>query len=160
MRPGWLAFWVWLLALVQAYFISGLSASTFSINLVLAALLYVALERSQRLTILLAAWAGLWLDIAAAQLGPRIISLLLLVLGIRWAADRLGLEFSRRGIQTSSVFMLAFIYQVLILIFSWLALRSLNWQWELLGWWVLEAALTALAVQLCGRFWQAKVRQA
>src|SRR5688572_16809267 len=95
MRRATLAIGLWLVALVQAYFISAASGGRFSVNLVLVVLFYVALQRSLRLGILLAAWAGLWLDIAGGQLGPRILLLVASVLLVGWVM-KLGLEMDRR----------------------------------------------------------------
>ena len=82
MSYGWMAFWLWLVALTQAYFISALSGTDFSINIALVVLLYIGMNRRPRLAILMAAWLGLWLDIAAGQLGPRLLALMLLTLTI------------------------------------------------------------------------------
>lgn len=143
MSRGWLLVWVWIIAMLQAYFISGATAGLYSINLVLLTVLPVVLGRSARLSMITATWGGLWLDVAAGQLGPRILAFVLITIVIWWAKNSLGIEFSRRSVVAIAALLLAYLYQALVLLLSWLSVRSIYWRWEVVGWWTLEAVITA-----------------
>lgn len=155
MSRGWLTALVWTTAMVQAYFFSGLSSGSFSVNLLLVILFFVAISSSLRFSLLLAAWGGLWLDVAAGQLGVRMAVMLLVVLLIIWQQRVLGLEFSRRGPRLVSLLLLSLIYNFLLLLAGWLSLQAVHWQWSLLMWWSVEAGLTVGLAWLVGKRLQA-----
>lgn len=159
MKRRWLIVFVGLLALIQAYFVSGATSSRFSVNLVLVALFFIVTRRSLRLALSLAVLGGSLLDIAAGQFGPRILLFVAMTLLIWWFMQA-GLEMNRRLNQIILIIGLSVLYNAALFLLSWSSLGQAGWQTAILGWWFLEAVLTAAVVWVFGGRIQSRVELA
>ncbi|MBI4101062.1 rod shape-determining protein MreD [Candidatus Microgenomates bacterium] len=150
MKRWWVLLVVWVIAILQGYFISGLSGSLLVPNLLLLVVLGVAVTRELRLSLLAAAWGGFWLDVASMNsFGLRMIWLVLFVLLV-FRLKGWGLEFKRPAVMIIVLAAALWLYNLTLFIEAAISSGQLILRPRLAGVWLIETLVVGGLAWLFG----------
>lgn len=148
MSKSAILFYVWLAAVLQAWFFSALGFTWLMPNIVLVLLVLITLNKSVHFALAMAVWSGFWLDLAAfSYFGFNMLTYSLAV-GFIVMLKNTGIDFNFKPslVVTSVVGALIISVTKLLLLIG----GSVGWGGfaAVVGTWVLQAICTGLVMMI------------